>query len=62
MDWSNIIKNAKEERKATEECKYTRVTEGKDSFIKLILTTNDIIARLKARVTLILKKEKAMTA
>ena len=58
-DWSNVIKDTKGEGKATEEQEYTRATEGEDSFIELMLTTNDTIATLKARVTLISRKRES---
>ena len=58
-DWSNVIKDAKGEGKAIEEREYARVTEGEDSFIELMLAANDTIARLKARVTLILRKRES---
>ena len=57
--WSNIIKDTKGEGKATEEQEYARATEGEDSFIELMLTANDTIARLKARVTLIMRKRES---
>ena len=59
-DWLNILKDAKGEVKATEECEYARATEGENSFIELKLTTNDTIARLKGRITLILRKREGV--
>ena len=35
------------------------MTEGEDSFVKLMLTTNDTIARLKAKVMLIWRKRES---
>ena len=55
----NVIKDANGEGKATEECEYGQATEGEDSFIKLLLTANDMIARLKARVMLISRKRES---
>ena len=57
-DWSSVIKDVKGEGEATEERKYARVTEGEDSFIELMVTANDMIARLKAIVILISRKRK----
>ena len=58
-NWLNVIKDAKGEGKAAEECEYARVTEGEDSFIELMLAANDTIARLKAQVTLISRKRES---
>ena len=59
-DRSNILKDAKGEVKATEEREYARATEGENSFIELILTANDTIARLKGRITLISRKREGV--
>ena len=59
-DWSNILKDAKGEVKATEEHEYTRATKGENSFIELMLTANDTIARLKGRITLILRNREGV--
>ena len=59
-DWSNILKDSKGEAKANEEREYARATEGENSFIELMLTANDMIARLKARVTLISQKREGV--
>ena len=53
-DWSTLIlKEAKGEAKATEEREYTRIAEGEEGFIEVMLVANDTLARLKARITLI---------
>ena len=59
-DWSNILKDLKGEAKASKEREYAKATEGENSFIELILTANDTIARLKARVTLISRKREGI--
>ena len=59
-DWSNILKDLKGEAKASEEREYAKATEGENSFIELMLTANDMIARLKARVTLISRKREGV--
>ena len=40
-----MLKDAKGEGKAAEQREYARAIEGEDSFIELILTANDTIAR-----------------
>ena len=59
-DWSNILKDSKGEAKANEELEYAKAMEGENSFIELMLTANDTIARLKARVTLISRKREGI--
>ena len=58
-DWSNVIEDTKGEGKAIKECEYAQATEGEDSFIELMLTANDMIARPKARVMLISRKRES---
>ena len=58
--WSNILKDVKGEVKATEEREYAQATEGKNNFIELMLTANDTIARLKGRITMILRKREGV--
>ena len=55
-DWSNIIKEVKGEAKVNEEKEYARVTDGKTGLIELMFNTNEVISRLKARVTIISRK------
>ena len=56
-DWSTLIlKEVKGEVKATEEREYTCIAEGEEGSIEVILVANDTLARLKARITLILRK------
>ena len=46
--------------KATEEHEYAQATKGENNFIEFMLTTNDTIARLKGRVTLISRKRESV--
>ena len=55
-DCPNILKDMKGEVKATEERENAQETEGENNFIEFMLTANDMIARLKGRVTLISRK------
>ena len=55
-DWSNVLKEAKGDAKATEEKEYSRATDGETGFIELMFAANEVISRLKARVTLISRK------
>ena len=55
-DWSNILKELKDDAKVTEEREYARVTEGEDGLIETLLNGKEVLARLKARITIILRK------
>ena len=55
-DWSTLLKETKGDAKVTEEREYIRVAEGEEGFIEVMLIANEVMARLKARVTLILRK------
>ena len=55
-DWSNILKELKDDEKVTEEREYACVCEGEDGLIEALLTGNEVLARLKARLTIILRK------
>ena len=53
-DWSNILKELKDDAKITEESEYTR--DGEDGFIEVLLVATEVLARLKARITIISRK------
>ena len=55
-DWSNILKELKDDAKVTEEREYARASEGDDGLIEVLLNGKEILARLKARITIILRK------
>ena len=55
-DWSNILKELKDDAKVTEEREYARVTEGEDGLIETLLNGKEVLARLKVRITIILRK------
>ena len=55
-DWSNILKELKDDAKVTEEREYACVCESEDGLIEALLTGNEVLARLKARITIILRK------
>ena len=55
-DWSNILKKLKDDAKVTEERDYACVCEGQDGLIEALLTGNEVLARLKARIMIILRK------
>ena len=42
--------------RVTEEREYARVTEGEDGLIETLLNGKEVLARLKARITIILRK------
>ena len=45
-DWSYVIKEVKGELKTTEEHDYVWSTEEDNSFIEIMLTANELVARL----------------
>ena len=53
-DWSNILKELDSDAKVNEEHEYARVFEGEDGLVKVLLTGSEVLARLKARITIIL--------
>ena len=55
-DWSNILKELKDDEKVIEEREYAHICEGEDGLIEALLTGNEVLARLKARITIILCK------
>ena len=55
-DWSNILKELKGDAKVTEESEYTRVADREDAFIEVLLVATEVLARLKARITIISRK------
>ena len=55
-DWSNILNELKDDAKVTEEREYACVTEGEDGLIETLLNGKEVLARLKARITIILRK------
>ena len=56
-DWSTLLKETKGDVKVTEERKYARMAEGEEGFIEIMLMANDVLARLKAKITLISRKQ-----
>ena len=44
-DWSNILKELKGDAKVTEESEYTRVADGEDGFIEVLLVATEVLAR-----------------
>ena len=50
------MKELKDDTKVTEEREYARVCEGEDGLIEALLTGNEVLARLKARIMIILQK------
>ena len=59
-DWSTLLKETKGDARVTEEQEeereYTHVVEGEEGFIEVMLIANEVMARLKARALLILRK------
>ena len=55
-NWSTLLKETKGDVRVTEEQEYTCVVEGEGGFIELMLIVNEVMARQKARTTLILRK------
>ena len=55
-DWSNILKELKDDAKVTEEREYARVTEGEDGLIETLSNGKEVLSRLKVRITIILRK------
>ena len=55
-DWSNSLKELKDDAKVIEECEYACVCEGEDGLTEAFLTGNEVLARLNARITIILQK------
>ena len=53
-DWSNILKELKDDAKVIEEHEYACICEGEDELIEALLTGNEVLARQKARITIIL--------
>ena len=54
-DWSTLLKETKGDAKVTEEREYACVA-GEEGFIEIMLMANDVLARLKAKITLISRK------
>lgn len=52
-DWSNILKELKDDTKVTKDSEYACVTEGEDWLIEALLNGKKVLARLKARITII---------
>ena len=50
------MKELKDDAKVTEEREYARASEGDDGLIEVLLNGKEILARLKARITIILRK------
>ena len=50
------MKELKDDAKVTEEREYTCVCESEDGLIEVLLTGNEVLARPKARITIILRK------
>ena len=46
----------KDDAKVTEEREYICICEGEDGLIEALLTGNEVLARIKARITVILRK------
>ena len=55
-DWTGIMKDLKGEAKATDEKEYARAAEGGEGFIEAIIVGNEVVARLKAKITFISRK------
>ena len=60
-DWSNLLKELKDDEKVTEEREYARVCEGEDRLIEALLTGNEVLARLKARMIILQKRKDCVT-
>ena len=50
------MKELKDDAKVTEEREYTCICEGDDGLIEALLTGNEVLARIKARITIIPRK------
>ena len=50
------MKEAKGDAKINEEKEYSRATNGENGFIEVMFIVNEVILKLKARVTLISRK------
>ena len=50
------MKKLKDDAKVTEEHEYARVCEGEDGLIEALFTENEVLARLKVRIMIILRK------
>jgi len=55
-DWSNILRETKGDARVAEEREYAKVSEGENGFIDVLMVANEVLARLKARITLISRK------
>ena len=49
--WSNVINRAKGEAKTNEEKEYAKATDGETGLIEMMFNTNEVISRLKARIS-----------
>ena len=52
-DWTRIMKDLKGEAKAIDKKGYARTAEGGEGFIEAIIIGNQVVARLKVKITLI---------
>lgn len=59
-DWPNILREVKGDKKVTKEYEYARIFDGEDGVIEVLLTASKVLARLKARITIILRKREQM--
>lgn len=50
------MREVKGNEKVTEEHEFTCVFDGEDGLIEVLLTASKVLARLKARITIILRK------
>ena len=55
-DWTGIMKDLKGKAKATDEKEYAHAAEGVKGFIEAVIIGNEVVARLKARITFISQK------
>ena len=55
-DWTGIMKDLKGKAKATNEKEYACAAEGDKGFIEAIIVGNEVVARLKAKITFISRK------
>jgi len=60
-DWMGVLKDLKGEAKTAEEREYDRVADGDKGFIDAIIVGNEVVAKLKAKITFTSRKRDKAT-
>ena len=55
-DWVSLLKGLKGEEKTAEEKEHTRVGEGTEGYIEVLLNAGELVSRLKSRLKRIVRK------